>query len=60
MTAAKICAYFTVANLMLSGFICYKVGTHEVTLGNVNKTLSDVVAFCNNIGPKVDKLEKGK
>lgn len=56
----KFCAYFTVANLVLSSFICYKIGVHQVTLGNLNKTLNDVVTFCNNIGPKVDKLEKGK
>lgn len=56
----KFCAYFTVANLVLSAFICYKLGTNEITVGNLSKTLGDVVTFCNNIGPKVDKLEKGK
>jgi len=56
----KICAYFTTANLIVSAFLCYKIGTHEVTLTNLNKTLSDVVAFCNDIGPKVNVLTQKK
>ena len=56
----KLCAYFTLTNLLMSAFLCYKIGTHEVTLTNLNKTLSDVVAFCNDIGPKVNVLTQKK
>jgi len=47
-------------NFLVSAFLCYKIGTHEVTLTNLNKTLSDVVAFCNDIGPKVNVLTQKK
>lgn len=52
----KICVSLTMVNFLVSAFLCYKIGTHEVTLTNLNKTLSEVVAFCNNIGTKVDVL----
>ena len=56
----KICVSITMVNFLVSAFLCYKIGTHEVTLTNLNKTLSDVVAFCNDIGPKVNVLTQKK